>query len=77
MSTLAEIIAEGERQIANYQTMILPHGDAGRLLAVAKAALLVRREASVNTTHVESRCPCVRCQRMRAFDAAAGEGPKP
>ena len=36
--SLAEIVKEGERQIANYQTMILPHGDARRLLAVAKAA---------------------------------------
>lgn len=39
MASLAEIIEEGERQLGNYQTMILPHGDARALLAVAKAAV--------------------------------------
>lgn len=37
--TIAEILEEGERQIANYQTMILPHGDARTLLAVCRAAV--------------------------------------
>lgn len=39
--TIAEIIAEGERQNRNYTTMILPNGDARTLLAVAKAAVEV------------------------------------
>lgn len=39
MSSLAEIVEEGKRQLANYQTMILPHGDAARLLAAASAAV--------------------------------------
>ena len=43
-----------------------------RLARVAELALIVRREASIDTTHAENRCACVRCQRMRAFDAAAG-----
>lgn len=36
--TLAEILAEVERQAANYTTVILPIGDAKRLAAAARAA---------------------------------------
>ena len=55
---------------ARRDTFYAEHGP--RLARVAELALIVRREASIDTTHAENRCACVRCQRMRAFDAAAG-----
>jgi hypothetical protein len=37
--TLAEIVADIERQARNYRTLVLPMDDAVRLLAVVKAAV--------------------------------------
>lgn len=42
--TLAEIVADIERQARNYGTVVLPTDDAMRLLAVAKAAMEWRRD---------------------------------
>lgn len=77
MSSLAEIVAEGKRQLANYQTMILPHGDAARLLAVAEAAVEMRevlRRMNYGCDKPDL-CPCAASAALRAFDAAAGGQP--
>lgn len=71
--TLAEILKEGERQLRNYQTMILPHGDARTLLAVARAAVEV-----VDADESEGWCRTLDARlALRAAvrgDAANGEG---
>ena len=41
---LAEIVAEGRRQMANFGTVIFRWEDAARLLAVAEAAAEWRRD---------------------------------
>jgi len=47
VADLAAIIEEGERQIRSYTTMILPHGDARTLLAVARAAVEAERLTAI------------------------------
>ena len=91
MSSLAEIVAEGKRQLANYRSVILHHDDAMRLLAVCEAAVEMREAQKERNAIRAEPCSCDearcdRCQRLAsnierrirslaAFDAAAGGQP--
>lgn len=65
--TLAEIVADIERQARNYGTVILPTDDAMRLRAVARAAVEWRRD-----TRDDADARLAAVVDVPALDAAKG-----